>query len=82
MDFTDIIKFFNGKSVWKFYPLPHQYVAYVAKWRLLSVLACVASVFSRVRRESWDESKKRNDGGGGGEYIGIRNRNEKETGPS
>ena len=29
--------------------------------------ACVASVSSRVRPESWDESKKRNDGGGGGE---------------
>ena len=30
-------------------------------------LACVASVSARVRRESWDESKKRNDRGGGGE---------------
>ena len=30
-------------------------------------LACVASVSARVRRESWDESKKGNDGGGGGE---------------
>ena len=29
-------------------------------------LACVASVSARVRRESWDESKKRNDRGGGG----------------
>ena len=33
-------------------------------------LACVASVSSRVRRESWDESKKKKngkDGGGEGE---------------
>ena len=33
-------------------------------------LACVASVFARVRLESWDKSKKKkkiNDGGGGGE---------------
>ena len=30
-------------------------------------LACVASVSARVRRESWEESKKRNDGGRGGE---------------
>ena len=30
-------------------------------------LTCVASVSARVRRESWDESKKGNDGGGGGE---------------
>ena len=30
-------------------------------------IACVASVSSRVRRESWDESKKKgNDGGGRG----------------
>ena len=29
-------------------------------------LACVASVSARVRRESWDESKKGNEGGGGG----------------
>ena len=30
-------------------------------------IACVASVSSRVRRQSWDESKKKgNDGGGGG----------------
>ena len=29
-------------------------------------LACVASVSARVRRESWEESKKRNDGGRGG----------------
>ena len=29
-------------------------------------LACVASVSARVRRESWDESKKGNDGGGRG----------------
>ena len=28
-------------------------------------IACVASVSARVRRESWKESKKRNDGGGG-----------------
>ena len=27
-------------------------------------LACVASVSVRVRQESWEESKKRNDGGG------------------
>ena len=34
----------------------------------LKNLACVASVFARVRRERWYESKKkRNDGGGGGE---------------
>ena len=30
-------------------------------------LACVASVSARVRRESWDESKKGNEGRGGGE---------------
>ena len=30
-------------------------------------LACVATVSARVRRESWDESKKRNDGRGEGE---------------
>ena len=35
-------------------------------WRLL---ACVASVSLRVRRESWDESKKRNDRGGGGDFF-------------
>ena len=29
-------------------------------------LACVASVSARVRRESWDESKKGNEGRGGG----------------
>ena len=29
-------------------------------------LACVASVSARDRRESWDESKKGNEGGGGG----------------
>ena len=32
------------------------------------LVACIARVSSRVRQESWDESKKkRNDGGGGGE---------------
>ena len=30
-------------------------------------LACVASVSARVRRENWDKSKKRIEGGGGGE---------------
>ena len=31
-------------------------------------VACIASVSARVRRESWDESKKnRNEGGGGRE---------------
>ena len=30
-------------------------------------LACVASVSAWVRRESWEESKKRNDGGRGGD---------------
>ena len=36
-------------------------------------LACVASVFARVRLESWDKSKKKkkiNDGGGGGGGFG------------
>ena len=31
------------------------------------LLACVASGSARVRRENWNESKKRNEGGGGGE---------------
>ena len=31
--------------------------------------ACVASVSLRVRRESWDESKKRNDREGGGDFF-------------
>ena len=30
------------------------------------LVACVASVSARVRRESWEESIKRNDGGGEG----------------
>ena len=29
-------------------------------------IACVASGSARVRRENWNESKKRNEGGGGG----------------
>ena len=34
----------------------------------MCIIACVASVSARVRRERRDESeKKRNDGGGGGE---------------
>ena len=34
----------------------------------LSSVACVASVSARVRRERWDESKKKmNEGGWGGE---------------
>ena len=33
----------------------------------MSDLACVASGSARVRRENWNESKKRNEGGGGGE---------------
>ena len=32
------------------------------------LLACVASGSARVRRENWNESKKRNEGGGGGEW--------------
>ena len=35
-------------------------------WFILLV-ACVARVSARVRRESWEESIKRSDGGGGGE---------------
>ena len=35
-------------------------------WFILLV-ACVASVSARVRRESWEESIKRNDGEGGAE---------------
>ena len=31
------------------------------------LLACVATGSARVRRENWNESKKRNEGGGGGE---------------
>ena len=31
------------------------------------LLACVASGSARVRKENWNESKKRNEGGGGGE---------------
>ena len=30
-------------------------------------IACVASGSARFRRENWNESKKRNEGGGGGE---------------
>jgi len=36
--------------------------------RGFSTLGCVASVSARVSRESWDESKKRNDRGGGGVF--------------
>ena len=32
----------------------------------ISLVACVASGSARVRRENWNESKKRNEGGGGG----------------
>ena len=34
------------------------------------LLACIASVSARVRRESWDKSKKKKEWGGGGEGEG------------
>ena len=41
-----------------------------------TTLACVASGSARVRRENWNESKKRNEGGGGAGnacYAGYHN---------
>ena len=36
--------------------------------KVVGMLACIASISRRVRRESWDESKKkRNERGGGRE---------------
>ena len=42
-------------------------LAAIVKTRSARRLACAASDSARVRRESWEESKKRNDGEGGGE---------------
>ena len=39
-------------------------------------LACVASVYSRVRRESWDEAKKKKKGRGRGRGMKESNRSE------
>ena len=47
-------------------------VSYQEKMSLLTTVwinvACVASGSARVRQENWNESKKRNEGGGGGEW--------------
>ena len=42
---------------------------------MIIFIACVASGSARVRRENWNESKKRNEGGGGGEKMQRRTGN-------
>ena len=47
-------------------PLIHQQLR---ESKIQAAIACIASISTRVRLESWDKSKKKkmNDGGGGGE---------------
>ena len=72
LGFASVMNLKSSKCKLTFPAQPNSHLYFHAKGviiiRKILRLACLASVSSRVRPESWDESKKkRNDGGGGGE---------------